>query len=140
MGGWAAKGGELDRETKGRIRHNWTGLRTGLGYVRQNAGESVIWTICHIIGTRCNDIQRKKRLAEIRRVFTQETETVLAKRGVHITLQSERRTRYSTAEVGNLKNKRSEEGTGGKKCLREGQNAIYLLLQCTTHNGGVSSY
>jgi hypothetical protein len=56
----------LDRETKGRTRHNWTGLRNGLGYVRQNAGETVIWTICHIIGTRYNDIQRKKRLAEIR--------------------------------------------------------------------------
>jgi hypothetical protein len=77
----------LDRETKARTRHNWTGLCNGLGYVRQNAGETVIWTICHIIGTRCNDIQRKKRLAEIRgkkyAVFIQGVETVLEKRGVH---------------------------------------------------------
>lgn len=28
MAGWAAKSGELDRETNGRTRHNWTGLRT----------------------------------------------------------------------------------------------------------------
>jgi hypothetical protein len=33
-----------------------------LGEERQNAGE----TICHVIGTRCNDIQRQKRVAEIR--------------------------------------------------------------------------
>lgn len=51
---------------------SWTGkLRleldtTGQGYVRQNAGERVIWTIYHIIGTRRNDIQRQKQLAEIR--------------------------------------------------------------------------
>jgi hypothetical protein len=28
MVGWTAEGGEMDRETKGRTRHNWTGLRT----------------------------------------------------------------------------------------------------------------
>jgi len=65
MVGWTAEGGHLDRETKGRTRHNWTGLRIGLDYVRQNAGETVIWTIYHIIGTRRNDIQRQKQLAEI---------------------------------------------------------------------------
>jgi hypothetical protein len=60
---------------------------------------------------------------------------------VYIRLQSEGRKRHGTAEVGNLKNKRSEGGTGGRKCrLREEQNTTYLLLQCTTHNGGVSSY
>ena len=31
---------------------------TGLGYVRQNAGESV----CHIIEIRCNEIQKKRIL------------------------------------------------------------------------------
>jgi len=65
MGGWAAEGGELDRETTGRTRHNWTGLCNGMCYVRKNAGDTVIWTIFHIIGTRRNDIQRQKQLAEI---------------------------------------------------------------------------
>jgi DNA-binding LacI/PurR family transcriptional regulator len=41
-------------------------------------------------------------------VFIQGVETVLEKRGVYITLQSEGRKRDRTAEVGNLKNKRSE--------------------------------
>ena len=27
LAGWTAEGGELDRETKVRTRHNWTGLR-----------------------------------------------------------------------------------------------------------------
>lgn len=45
------------------------------------------------------------------------------------------------AEVGNLKNERSEEGTEGSKCrtFRE-QNDTDLFLQSTTHNGGVTSH
>jgi len=53
-------------------------------------------------------------------VLIQGTETVLGKRGVYITLQSERRKRYSMAEVGNLKNERNE------RVLREG-SVVYAV-------------
>jgi hypothetical protein len=141
MEGWAAKGGEMDRETKGRTRHNWTGLRTGLVYVRQNAEETIQWTICRIIGTRCNDIQRQKRLAEIRKISLlclYREQKLSWGRGMYTSRCS---VKERMAEVGNLQNERSEGGTEGRKCrLCGGQNATCLLVQCTTHNGGVSSY
>ena len=38
----------------------------GLGYVWQNAGDTGIGTVCHIVETRCNDIQRQRRLGGMR--------------------------------------------------------------------------
>ena len=32
---------------------------TGLGYEWQNAGETEMGTMCHIVETRCDDIQRQ---------------------------------------------------------------------------------
>jgi hypothetical protein len=48
-------------------------------------------------------------------------------------LHNERRKRYSTAEVGNLENERSEGDTERERCLLSGeqQNDAHLLLNCT---------
>jgi hypothetical protein len=85
---------------------------TGLGYVWQNAGETGIGTMCRVVETRCNDIQRQMRLVGMREMkslcCTGNWIILLRKSGVYMVLQGERMKRHSVAQVGNLVTERVE--------------------------------
>lgn len=61
-------------------------LCNGLGYLWQNVGEKEMETMCHIVETRCNDIQRQRRLVGMR-----EMKLLFLYRELENTCEEERR-------------------------------------------------
>lgn len=87
----------------------------GLGYLWQNAGDTGIGTMCRIVETRCNDMQRQRRLGGIREKKSQGAGTLLGKIGVYRLLQGERKKQHSGAQVGNLVIERIESSLGRRE-------------------------
>lgn len=106
----------------------------GLGYVWQNAGGTEIGTMCRIVETRCNDIQRQRWLGAVREMkslclYRELENTPEEERCIH-DVQGERRKGHSGTQVGNLVIERGERGTDSGRCLLCGEeNESHVLLK-----------